>query len=240
MNGYRHIDTAEVYRNEEDVGKGISKFLKETGNKREDLWITTKFYPAKGKGKQGVRDSITASLRKLQLSYVDLYLIHAPNEQKLRIEQWKEFEALKDEGLARTIGVSNYGIHHLEELLKVAKYKPVVNQIELNPYITRKELCEFCTAQGIIPEAYSPLTKAQKLNDPKLVAIANRYQTTTAQILIRWCLQKGYIVIPKSTNEIRIQENANVFHFEISPEDMRTLDGFDEYLVTGWDPTVAP
>lgn len=236
--GYRHIDTAEIYRNEDDVGKAISRFLSEnTTVSREDIWVTTKFFPQAGRGKAAVKQALATSLTRLGLSYVDLYLIHSPNVKDLRIEQWQAFEELKDEGLVKSIGVSNYGIHHLQELLAVAKYKPTVNQVELNPYITRTELTQFCKSEGIVVEAYSPLTKSIKLNDPKLVAIAAKYDVTTAQILIRWCLQKGVVVIPKSVTKTRIIENANVFDMDISEEDMATLDTFDEYLVTGWDPT---
>jgi len=239
-NGYRHIDTAEIYRNEADVGRGIKRFLDEGTVKREDLWITTKFFPQKGMGNAKVKKAIRGSLEKLQLSYVDLYLIHAPTQKDRRLEQWQAIEELKDEGLARAIGVSNYGVHHLQELLAVARHRPVVNQIELSPYNTRKELVQFCRDQQIYPEAYSPLTCAARLEDPKLVTMAGKYGVSAAQLLIRWSLQKGYISIPKSTKEERIIENSSVFHFEISPADMVTLDGFDEYFVSGWDPTVIP
>jgi diketogulonate reductase-like aldo/keto reductase len=137
-----------------------------------------------------VREAMKSSLLQLQLDYVDLYLIHSPNAKAQRLEQWQTMEELKDEGLTKSIGVSNYGIHHLQELLAVAKHLPVLNQIEVNPYITRSELCSFCVEKNILVEAYSPLTKGQKLNDPKLVAIAEKYQLSTAQLMIRWCLQQ--------------------------------------------------
>lgn len=237
--GYRHIDTAEIYRNEEDVGRGIRRFLGETGISRDELYVTTKFFP-QGKAGDAVHTALTTSLRKLQLEYVDLYLIHAPRDRKLRVAQWKEMEQLKDDGLTKSIGVSNYGIHHLQELFASARIRPVVNQIEVNPYITRADLAKFCVDNGIVVEAYSPLTKGLKLSDPNLLAIANKYGLSAAQVLIRWCLQKGYVVIPKSVHPDRIRENAQVFAIEISSEDMAILDGFDEYLVTGWDPTRDP
>lgn len=237
--GYRHIDTAEIYRNEEDVGRGIERFMTETGVPREDIYVTTKFFP-QGKAGGAVRNALLTSLQKLKLDYVDLYLIHAPRDRKLRVAQWQEMEGLKDEGLARSIGVSNYGIHHLQELFQVARIKPVVNQIEVNPYITRAELAKFCVDNDIVVEAYSPLTKALKLSDPPLVSIASKYSMTPAQVLIRWCLQKGYVVIPKSVQADRIRENAQVFSTEISSEDIGALDALDEYLVTGWDPTRDP
>lgn len=146
-------------------------------------------------------------------------------------------EKLQSEGLIRSIGVSNYGIKHLEELLKIISIVPVINQIEINPYITREELVSYCNQKNIVLQAYSPLTKGLKLNDPKLITIAQRYNKTTAQLMIRWCLQKQYVVIPKSSHKERIIENANVFDFDITNDDMNLLDNFDEYLTTGWDPT---
>ena len=149
---------------------------------------------------------------------------------------------LIDLGKAHAIRISNYMSHHLEELLGYAKTPPAVNQIELSPYNYRyrNEVIDLCRAQGIQLEAYSPLTKAQKLNDPKLVAVAQKYDKTPAQILIRWVLQQDIIVLPKSTNPERIRQNADVFDFEISGEDMSLLESFNENLITGWDPTNAP
>lgn len=128
--GYRHVDTAELYRNEEDVGRGVRKFLEESGLKRGDIWITTKFFPSQGRGKTAVKDALRSSLVRLQMDYVDLYLIHAPMDKQLRLEQWQAFEELKDEALTRSIGISNYGIHHIQELLAVARYKPSINQVD--------------------------------------------------------------------------------------------------------------
>lgn len=241
--GYRQIDTAEIYKNEEDCGIGIEMFLTETGLSRDKLFITSKFFPMpNGKNKNDVKDALKKSLKKLKLDYLDLYLIHAPTDFENRLkEHWKALEELKDEGLVVSIGVSNYGIHHIQEILDSNyKYLPVTNQVELNPYITRTELVNFCNSKSIIMTAYSPLTKAIKLDDVKLISIATKYNKTTAQILIRWCLQKNYIVIPKSVNDVRIIENANVFDFNISNDDILLLDNFDEYLVTGWDPTIKP
>jgi len=250
--GYRHIDTAEVYRNEEDVGKAIKQYMAETGMSRNELWVTTKYMPSRGGSasdpagtKQAVQTAITASLAKLGLDYVDLYLMHSPHNVPNRLIEWEAFCELKDAGVARSIGVSNYGVRHLSQLLAAnPKYLPVVNQIELNPYITRTDIVAFCHKNEIAVEAYSPLTKAQKLNDPKLVTVASKYKgMTTAQLLIRWCLQRDVIVIPKSSTPRRIIENCHhsqVFDTILSEEDMATLDAFDEYLVTGWDPTKGP
>ena len=171
--GYRHIDTAEVYGNEQDVGDALAIFLKERPDvQREDIWITTKFFPRHGAGRAAVVRACKDSLRKLRLQYVDLYLIHAPHTRE-RIEQYRALEALRAEGLCRSIGVSNYGIHHLEELLAVCTVPPCVNQVECNPFITRTPLREFCASKGILVEAYSPLARAKKFLDPRLLDVAH-------------------------------------------------------------------
>ncbi|MGB3092044.1 MAG: aldo/keto reductase, partial [Candidatus Zixiibacteriota bacterium] len=177
--------------------------------------------------------------RRLRLSYVDLYLIHWP-VQDLRNETWRALETLLKEGKCRAIGVSNYMIRHLEELLERSSTIPVVNQVEFSPYLYQKDLLEFCRKSKIQLEAYSPLTKGHKLNDPKLVTLASKYSKSPAQILIGWALQHEMVVIPKSSKRERITENAGVFDFTISPEDMRALDSFDQGLRTSWDPTTAP
>ena len=240
--GYRHVDTAEIYRNESDVGKALEKFFAEQSSvARDDVFVTTKFFPQSGRGYDAVRDALAGSLKKLRLKYVDLYLVHSPNARSLRLEQWRAMEDLQAEGLCRSIGVSNYGVHHLEELLANCRTPPAVNQIEVNPYITRNELCDFCREKNVVVEAYSPLTRGQKLQDKKLTAVAKTYGLTGAQLLILWCPQKGYVVIPKSVKPARIEENiVRADQPPISASDMATLDAFDEYLVTGWDPTKKP
>lgn len=240
--GYRHIDTAAVYQNEESVGAGLNRFLSENKEiKRDDIYIVTKFFPRPlGKTRKDVKAECLNSLKKLGIQYIDLYLIHAPLDADNRVEQWHGMEELKDEGLVRSIGVSNFGMQHLEELSKSSKYTPACNQIEVNPYITRTELCNYCNTNGIAVVAYSPLTKGEKLSDEKLVSVAKKYNATTAQILIKWCIQRGYAAIPKSVHPDRIIENGSVFHIDISTDDMKLLDSFDEYLVTGWDPAIMP
>jgi diketogulonate reductase-like aldo/keto reductase len=175
----------------------------------------------------------------LGLPYVDLYLIHWP-VQKLRNETWKAMETLLEKGKCRAIGVSNYMIGHLEDLLANSDTVPAVNQVEFSPYLYLKDLLDFCRNHKIQLEAYSPLTKGHKLNDPKLASIAKKYSKTTAQILIRWVLQKEVVVIPKSSHRERILENADVFDFEISPTDMKLLDSFNQNMRTSWDPTTIP
>ncbi|MFW9779871.1 MAG: aldo/keto reductase [Candidatus Heimdallarchaeota archaeon] len=234
--GYIHVDTAKIYRNEQDVGRAI----KNSPIPREDVWVTTKIWNA-DHGFDRAINACGESLNKLGFDYIDLLLIHWPVE-KLRLDTWRAMETLADDGKCKSIGVSNYMLRHLEELLDNCSIPPVVNQIELSPYnyLYRKEVVDYCRSKNIVLEAYSPLTKGRKLNDPKLVEIATIYSKSPAQILIRWALQQGFIVIPKSTKKDRIQENGNVFDFEISEEDIFRLESFDEGLITGWDPTDAP
>ena len=180
-----------------------------------------------------------SSRERMRLSYIDLYLIHWPVEG-LRNETWKAMEKLQEEGKCRAVGVSNYMIWHLEKMLSNPSIIPAVNQVEFSPYLYLKDLLDFCRSHDILLESYSPLTKGVKLNDPKLLAIASKYSKTAAQILIRWILQHDIVVIPKSSRKERIEENADVFDFTISEEDMRTLDSFHEDLRTSWDPTSVP
>jgi diketogulonate reductase-like aldo/keto reductase len=245
-NGYRHVDTAEYYRNERDVGRAIRDFCKITGVSRNSVFVTTKYMPPRSTTaneaatKSNVHAALEKSLNALGLDYVDLYLIHSPHNALNRLFEWNAMEKLKDEGKAKSIGVSNYGQHHLEELFASApKYSPSINQVEINPFIARKELVEYCKSKGIAVEAYSPLTKAVMLSDVGLNRVAQKYSKSAAQIMIRWCIQKGLVVLPKSVTENRIIQNSQVWDFEISEGDMLELDGFDRHLVTGWDPTTG-
>lgn len=229
--GYRHIDTATFYRNEEGVGWAI----RESGIPREKLFVTTKLWNSDHDDPERALDT---SLRKLNMDYVDLYLIHYPVSERER--SWRVLEELQAKGKARSIGVSNFTIRHLTELLAECAVVPAVNQVELHPYLYQSDLLDFCRSKNIVVEAYSPLTHGAKLNDKKLTAVAKRYSKSAAQILIRWALQRNTVVLPKSANPARIAENAAVFDFEISAADMQTLDGFNEDLRTCWDPTHAP
>lgn len=233
--GYRHIDTAMIYRNEESVGKAIAAGFVP----REEVFVTTKLWNSDQGYDQAVK-ACHASLNRLGLDYVDLYLIHWPVHGK-RKESWRALETLYAEGKCRAIGVSNYLAHHLEELMGYCKVTPVANQLEMHPYLynSRTDTIDFCRSHGILPIAYSPLTKGAKLRDPLLVKIARKYEKSTAQLLIRWALQQGFAVIPKSSATARIAENFQVFDFEITPEDMALLNGLDENLTTGWDPSDA-
>ncbi|MBW6490679.1 MAG: aldo/keto reductase [Lentimicrobium sp.] len=232
-NGYRHIDTAAIYRNEETVGDAIRSSL----IPRNQIFVTTKLWNSDHGYDHALR-AFDKSLERLKLDYIDLFLIHWPVQGK-RKETWKALEKLYKDGKVKAIGVSNYMKHHLEELLGYADVAPAVNQIELHPYVfaSRSETIDFCRASGILPVAYSPLTKGIKLTEPVLIKTAAKYRKSTAQLLIRWALQQGFCTIPKSATLSRVIENNNVFDFEISENDMETLNKLDENLVTGWDPT---
>jgi len=229
--GYRHVDTAAVYRNEADVGAAI----RESGLPPGSVWVTTKLANA-DQGAATARPAFEASLDRLGLDAVDLYILHWPHE--LRLESWRVLEQLYAEGLARSIGVSNFLAGHLDELLARASVPPVVNQIELSPFLyhTREGTLRRCAEEGIAVEAYSPLTKGRRLDDSTVTAIAADLGRTSAQVLIRWSLQKGFIVLPRSSNGDRIAENAAVFDFALDDPQMAALDALDEGLTTGWDP----
>jgi len=254
--GYRHIDTASFYGNEESVGAAV----RASGIKREDIFVTTKLWNSDHANPER---ALETSLRKLKLDHVDLYLIHYPVRE--RRQSWRVFERLKQQGKASSIGVSNFTIRHLTELLADTDTVPAINQVEFHPYLYQRELLDFCVARGIVVEAYCPLTQGQRLNDPKLVAMARKYAAASsqpparrtkfslmpdasrddgskspAQVLIRWAIQHHLVVIPKSANPSRIRENADVFDFDITGEDMRLLDSFNEDFRTCWDPTHAP
>lgn len=234
--GYRHIDTASIYNNEADVGDAIAA----SGLDRSEVFITTKLWN-EDHGYDNTLAAFDRSLDQLSLDYVDLYLIHWPVPE-LRLDTWRALERLTLDGRVRDIGVSNYMARHLTEVLENAAVVPAVNQIELSPYNyrSRLEIIGLCHQQGIVVEAYSPLTKGRKLGDPALTDIGMHYGKTPAQVLIRWGLQKGFVVLPKSINPDRIAENIAVFDFTISDDDMDRLDALDVGLATGWDPTSAP
>ncbi|MCX7735764.1 MAG: aldo/keto reductase [Candidatus Kapabacteria bacterium] len=234
QNGYRHIDSAAFYRNEGDVGRAF----RDSGLAREEFFVTTKLWN-KDHGYDKALKAFEQSLKNLQMDYIDLYLIHWPVEN-LRKESWKALESLYEQKVVRSIGVSNYTIRHIKELLTYANVVPVVNQVEFSPFLYQKELQEFCMENKIYIEAYTPLTRGQRLNDPRLLQLAEKYGKTPAQILIRWTLQIGTITLPKSVTPSRILENIQVFDFELSQEDMEYMNSFNENFRTSWDPTNAP
>ena len=229
--GYRHIDTASAYGNEADVGAA----LRAAGVPREDVWITTKLWND-DHGGDAPRRALEASLARLGLDSVDLYLIHWPHP--LRLETWATLERLRDEGLCASIGVSNFLVPHLTELLAHCTQPPVVDQIEMSPFLyrTRIDTVELCRSAGIRIAAYSPLTKGARLRHPTLARIASETGRTPAQVLIRWAIEHRFVVLPRSSDPDRVRENAQVFDFALGPERVAALDELDEGLVTGWDP----
>jgi diketogulonate reductase-like aldo/keto reductase len=228
--GYRHIDTARVYGNEVDVGAAI----KESGVPREQVFVTTKLWND-DQGYDATLRAFAESSRRLGLDYIDLYLLHWPVADK-RLDSWRALEHLFQERRARAIGVSNFLVPHLEELLAVAKVVPMVDQIELTPFLQRRDTVELCRKHDIVVESYSPLTRGQRFSHPTVVAIAKELGRSPAQVLLRWGVQHGFCVLPKSTHADRIEENAQLFDFELPATAMRALDGLEENLTTGWDP----
>ncbi|MEI6816737.1 MAG: aldo/keto reductase, partial [Bacteroidota bacterium] len=233
--GYRHIDTASIYGNEREVGAAIR-----TSNiSRDDLFVTTKVWND-AQGYQSALKAFDVSLQLLNMDYVDLYLIHWPfngwgankvYDINLRKETWKALETIYASGRAKAIGVCNYTREHLEEMKEYANMQPMVNQIEFHPFWYRKDLMEYCHANNIAVTDYCPLVRGKKLNDERITNIAGKYGKSNAQILIRWGLQHGNIVIPKSARLERIKENIDVYDFEISQEDMNFLDGLNEDFI---------
>ena len=229
--GYRLIDTAAMYGNERDVGRAV----KESPVPREEIFVTTKLWNS-DHGYDRTLRAFDKSLQLLDIEYIDLYLIHWPVEG-LRKETWRAMEKLYNDGKCRAIGVSNYTISHLTELLDCADVPPTVDQVEFSPFLYQKDLLEFCQSKDIRLEAYSPLTRTKKFNNPVIKQMAEKYQKSPAQIMIRWALQHEVIVIPKSSHRERIRENARVFDFSISEEDMKTLNGLNQNYHVSWDPT---
>lgn len=231
QNGYRLIDTAKIYENEKGVGNAIRKAVA-SGILREEIFVTTKLWNS---DHDNVENAFNESLNKLGLDYIDLYLIHWPVIGK-RIATWKIFEKLLETGKVKSIGVSNFTIAQLEELMKNSKIVPAVNQVEFSPWLYQKELLDFCNKNKIVLEAYSPLTRGRMLGDSTLGYIAKKYKKSPAQIIIRWCLQHNIVLIPKSTDPVKIKENANVFDFEINDSDMKILDSMNQDMRFCWNP----
>jgi len=226
--GYRHIDTAQFYGNEVQVGEA----LRQSGMPRSEVFITTKILSEAGsveKSYQKCSDSVD-KIDSEEKGYVDLFLVHSPNAgSKARKEMWLALEKLYEEGRVKSIGVSNYGVGHIEEMKSYAKvWPPHVNQIELHPWCQQRTITEYCQKHGIVIEAYSPLVRNYKANDATLVSLAKKYNKTTAQILLRYCLQKDWVPLPKSDNPERIKQNADLYGFNIATEDMSTLDSLDQ------------
>jgi diketogulonate reductase-like aldo/keto reductase len=215
--GYRHLDTAQAYGNEASVGRG----LRESGVPRDEVFVTTKFHPDRA---DPVAEA-EQSLRRLGLDYVDLYLVHWPQGDPVRA--WPGMQRSRERALARSVGVSNFSANDLAAVMAAGGIPPVVNQVQFSPASYRRALLEACRRRGVQVEAYSPLGTGQHLNNGTVQQVARRVGRTPAQVLLRWCVQRDLVVIPKSTHEERIRENAQIFDFTLSPQDMAELDALD-------------
>ena len=227
--GYHHFDSAQVYGNEQFLAEG----LKAAGLNRKDAFITTKIATTNFLRVEG---SFKTSLKKLDTDYVDLLLLHFP-VSLVRQGAWGHMEKIHAEGKAKSIGVSNYTIKHLQQLLKDCKIKPAVNQVELHVFLQQPELVEYCNKQGVVVEAYSPLAHGQGIDNPVLAEIAKKHGKTSAQVMLRWCLEIGTIPLPKSVTPERIKQNIEIFDFKLDQEDMTKIKSLEKGLRTCWDPT---
>ncbi|AIO00788.1 prostaglandin f2-alpha synthase/D-arabinose dehydrogenase [Leishmania panamensis] len=239
--GYRHIDTAAIYKNEESVGAG----LRASGVPREEVFITTKLWNTEH-GYESTLAAFEESRKRLGVQYIDLYLIHWPRgnaillkEGKKYLDSWRAFERLYADKKVRAIGVSNFNIHHLEDVLAMCSVPPMVNQVELHPLNNQAELRAFCDAKGIKVEAWSPLGQGNLVTHPLLITIGEKYKKTAAQVMLRWDIQHNLITIPKSVHKERVEENANIFDFELSAEDMANIDALNSNVRYGPNPDEA-
>ncbi|MBZ6006814.1 aldo/keto reductase [Paraclostridium bifermentans] len=226
--GYRMIDTASFYGNEKGIGKGI----KESKIDREEIFLVTKLWN-EDHGYDSTIKAFNKSLKNLDVDYIDLYLIHWPN--KLNVETWKAFEYLYSIGKVKAIGVCNFKINHLEELKKIATIMPMVNQVEMHPFSIKSEMIRYCKENDIQVIAWSPISRGRIFSNDLMINLAEKYNKTIAQVVLRWHIQKGVIPIPKSSNENRIKENIGIFDFEISTEDIIKIDLLNE----GYDVSVS-
>ena len=234
--GYRSIDTAMIYGNEETVGQGIKEGLKSTGLSREDLFITSKLWLTDF-GRQNVEEAYRQSVEKLGLDYLDLYLMHWPGtNEAVMIDSWRGMEDLYKQNQVKNIGVSNFTPEHFEALLAQVSIKPVINQVEFHPYLTQNKLRKYLEAQNIIMESWSPLMNSQILHDEVVNEVANEVGKTPAQVVIRWNIQHDVVVIPKSVTPHRIEENLDVWNFELSDNQMERIDQLNQDKRIGPNP----
>lgn len=233
QNGYRLIDTASMYENEIGVGQGIAS----SGVPREEILVATKFW-LDDLGFENTLAAFDKSLKLLGLDYIDFYLIHwpAPKRGLLYVDSWRAMEKLKNEGLVRSIGVCNFHGHHVDEILKVAEHRPVLNQIEMHPWLTQEKMLTYNKNNLLLTQAWSPLARGKILDEPLLVALAEKYEKSVAQVVLRWHIQRGVSVIPKSNSNERIVENMNVFNFQLSDEEVALISALNKDFRTGVDP----
>ncbi|KAL6714814.1 hypothetical protein ACLMJK_007074 [Lecanora helva] len=242
--GYRAFDSAQMYRNEREVGSAVLAHLSSPSNKaglkREDIWFTSKL--ASNAAYDTARKSIKQSVKQSGLEYIDLFLLHSPYGGKTaRLDSWRAVEDAIIDGEVKTGGVSNFGVRHMQELLdSKPRIIPAVNQVEVHPFNTRREITSFCEKHGIVVEAYAPLARALRMKHPTIGSLSKKYSCTPAQLMIRWSLQHGFVPLPKSVTKQRIIDNGNIEGFHIDEADMQMMDGLDEYLVTDWDPVDCP
>lgn len=234
LHGYRSIDTAAVYENERGVGKAI----RESGVPREEIFLTSKVWNS-DQGYESTLNAFEESLEKLQTPYLDLYLVHWP-KGKRSVETWKAMEELYHKGKVRSIGISNFLVHHLEAFLPECKVIPAVNQVEFHPELIQPELLKYCQKKGIQIEAWAPMMKGRVNDIPVIQALSAKYGKTPAQIVLRWDIQKGVVTIPKSVKKERIISNADIFDFELSAEDMAKIDRLDQGKRIGFHPDEIP
>lgn len=232
--GYRHVDTAHIYGNETDVGVA----LRASGVPREEVFITTKLWNA-DHGYEEALAACDASLEALGLDYVDLYLVHWPVTD-LRLQSWRALEKALADGKTKAIGVSNYMPRHLEELKANSDVLPAVNQIELHPFCQQRDAVDWCREHDVVVQAYCPVIRGKRFDDRTIAGVVKETGKTPAQVLIRWSLQKGFVPLPKSSNQRRIDENASVFDFELTDAQMARLDELEQGMHIAWDPTDEP
>ena len=234
--GYRSIDTAKVYGNEEQVGQGIKEGLESTGLNREDIFVTSKLF-FEDFGRENVAQAYETSIQKLGLDYLDLHLVHWPGtNEAVMIDTWKGMEDLYKDNKVKNIGVSNFNPDHFEALLAQVSIKPVINQVEFHPYFTQEKLRKYLEAQNIHMESWSPFMNAQILNDETLNEIGKEVNKSAAQVIIKWNMQHNVVVIPKSVTPNRIEENIDVFDFELSADQMKRIDDLNKEQRIGPDP----
>lgn len=227
--GYRHIDTAALYRNEAAIGEA----LQTSGMARQDIFLTSKMWNSEH-GYDTALKAFDESLKKLKTDYLDLYLIHWP--KPMNRETWRAFERIYREGRAKAIGVSNFHVHHLQDLLEVCEIKPMVNQVEFHPYLVQQPLVDFCKSHQIQFQAWSPLMQGHVFDIPFLQQLSIKYQRTIAQIVLKWNIELGIVTIPKSINYDRIKSNFQLFDFELDAEDVRKITALDKNKRVGADP----